>query len=59
MSALTTIPKKGWLGSRGVSVLTQAQNGPGSNRSRDTVLGKLFTHIVPLVTKQQNWQKPS
>ena len=32
---------------------TQAQNGPGSNRSR--VLGKLFTPIVPLFTKQQNW----
>jgi len=38
---------------------TQAQKGPGSNRSRDavgyTVLGKLFTPIVPLFTKQQNW----
>ena len=33
---------------------TQAQNGPGSNRSRDA-LGKLFTPIVPLFTKQQNW----
>jgi len=39
---------------------TQAQKGPGSNRSHDaacrvTVLGKLFTPIVPLFTKQQNW----
>jgi len=34
---------------------TQAQKGPGSNRSRDDVLGKLFTPIVPLFTKQQNW----
>ena len=34
---------------------TQAQKGPGSNRSRDAVLGKLFTPIVPLFTKQQNW----
>jgi len=39
---------------------TQAQKGPVSNRSRDavwsvTVLGKLFTPIVPLFTKQQNW----
>ena len=40
---------------------TQAQKGPGlgSNRSRDavgvTVLGKLFTPIVPLFTKQRNW----
>jgi len=35
----------------------QAQKGPGSNRSRDavrvTVLGKLFTAIVPLFIKQQ------
>ena len=34
---------------------TQAQKGPGSNRCRVTVLGKLFTPIVPLFTKQQNW----
>jgi len=38
---------------------TQAQKGSGSNRSRDavglTVLGKLFTPIVPLFTKQQSW----
>jgi len=34
---------------------TQAQKGPGSNRSADAVLGKLFTPIVPLFTKQQNW----
>ena len=38
---------------------TQVQKGPGSNRSHDavgvTVLGKLFTPIVPLFTKQQNW----
>ena len=27
----------GWLGSRLVSVLDSAQNGPGSNRSRDAV----------------------
>jgi len=27
----------GWLGSRVVSVLTQVQKGPGSNRSRDAV----------------------
>ena len=35
------------LGSRVVSALA-------SNRSRVTVLGKLFTPIVPLFTKQQN-----
>jgi len=34
---------------------TQAQMGQGSNRRRDAVLGKLFTPIVPLFTKQQNW----
>ena len=34
---------------------TRAQKGPGSNRSRDAVLGKLFTPVVPLFTKQQNW----
>ena len=32
---------------------TQAQKGPGSN-CRVTVLGKLFTPIVSLFTKQQN-----
>ena len=26
---------------------------------RLTILGKLFTPIVPLFTKQQNWQQPS
>ena len=36
----------GWL-----ACWTQAQKGPGSNRSRD----KLFTAIVPLFTRQQNW----
>ena len=38
---------------------TQAHNGPGSkSQSRGCqviVLGKLFTLIVPLFTKQQNW----
>ena len=38
---------------------TQAQKGPGfksqSRRCRVTVLGKLFTPIVPLFTKQHNW----
>ena len=32
---------------------TKAQKGPGSNRCWVTVLGKLFTPIVPLFTKQQ------
>jgi len=49
----------GWLGSRVVSVLDSGAEGPGlkspSRRCRVTVLGKLFTPIVPLFTKQRNW----
>jgi len=52
-------PPVGWLGSRVVSVLDSGSEGPGfksqSRRCRVTVLGKLFTPIVFLVTKQQNW----
>ena len=48
-----------WLGSRAVSVLDSGAEGPGfksqPRRCRVTVLGKLFTPIVPLFTKQQNW----
>ena len=49
------------LGSRVVSVLDSGAEGPGfksqpqPRRCRVTVLGKLFTPIVPLCTKQQNW----
>jgi len=50
-------PRTGWLGSRVVSVLDSGAEGPGlksqSRRCRVTVLGKLFTPIVPLFTKQQ------
>ena len=49
----------GWLGSRVVSVLDSGAVGPRfksqPRRCRVTVLGKLFTPIVPLFTKQQNW----
>ena len=49
----------GWLGSRVVSVLDSGAEGSGfksqSRRCPVTVLGKLFTPIVPLFTKQQNW----
>ena len=49
----------GWLGSRVVGMLDSGAEGPGfksqSRRCRVTVLGKLFTPIVPLFTKQQNW----
>ena len=49
----------GWLGSRGVSVLVSDTEVPGfksqSRGCRVTVLGKLFTPIVPLFTKQRNW----
>ena len=48
-----------WLGSRVVSVLHTGAEGPRfksqSRRCRVTVLGKLFTPIVPLFTKQRNW----
>jgi len=48
------------LGSRVVSVLDSDAVGPGlkssqPRRCRVTVLGKLFTPIMPLFTKQQNW----
>jgi len=53
----------GWLGRQVVSVLDSGAEGPGFKSqpqcSRVTVLGKLFTSIVPLITKQQNWQQPS
>ena len=49
--------------SRVVSVLDSGAVGPEfksqSRRCRVTVLGELFTPIVPLFTKQQNWQQPS
>ena len=48
-----------WLGSRVVSVLDSGAVGPEfksqSRRCRVTVLGKLFTPIVPLFAKQRNW----
>jgi len=44
---------------RVVSVLDSGAEGPGfklqSRCCRVTVLGKLFTPIVPLFTKQRNW----
>ena len=46
----------GWIGSRVVSVLDSGAVGPGfksqSRRCRVTVLGELFTPILPLFTKQ-------
>ena len=42
-----------------LSCWSQAQKGPGfklqPRRCRVIVLGKLFTPIVPVFTKQQNW----
>ena len=56
---LCVLDKKRWLGSRVVSVLDSGAEGPGiksqSRRCRVTVLGKLFTPIAPLFTKQRNW----
>ena len=55
---LLLLPFIGWLGSRVVSVLDSGAAGPGNKsqprRYRVTVLGKLFTLIVPLFTKQRN-----
>ena len=49
----------GSVGSRVDNVLDSGAGGPGlksqPRRSRVTVLRKLFTPIVPLFTKQQNW----
>jgi len=49
----------GWLGSQVVSVLDSGVEGHvfklQPKRCRITVLGKLFTPIKPLFTKQQNW----
>ena len=57
MSSSPGHPSEGWLGSRVVSVLDSGAEGPGfksqSRRCRVTVLGKLFTPIVPFFTKQQ------
>ena len=53
----------GWLGSRVVSELDSGAEGPGfksqPRRCRVTILGKLFTPIVPLFTDQRNWWQPS
>jgi len=49
--------------SRVVSVLYSGAVRPGfksqPRRCRVTVLGKPFTPIVPLLTKQRNWSQPS
>jgi len=49
----------GWLGSRVVNVLDSGAVGPGFKspllRCWVKVLGKLFTPIMPLFVKQQNW----
>ena len=52
----------GWFGSRVVSVLDSSAEGPGFKsqpcRCRITVLGKLFTPIVSLFTKQRIGSSP-
>jgi len=59
LTAIIQVISVGWLGSRVVSVLDSGAEGPkfqSQSRSyRVTILGKLFTPIVPLFTKQQNW----
>jgi len=51
--------KDGWLGNQVVSVLDSSAEGccfkSQPRRCRVTVLGKLFTPILPLFTKQENW----
>jgi len=63
-SCYSAVGRKGWSALDPIRMLVaaeclacwiQAQKSPGSNRSRDAVLGKLFAPIVPLFTKQQNW----
>jgi len=52
----------GWLCSQVVSVLDSGAEPKFKSQPRCcrvTVLGKLFTPIVPLFTKLQNWQQPS
>ena len=55
----TSSTNPGWLGSRVVSMLDTGAEGPGFKSQpkccQVTVLCKLFTPIVPLFTKQQNW----
>jgi len=50
---------QGWLGSRVVSVLDSGAEGPGfkpqQRRCRLTVLGKLFTAIVPRARLLLGW----
>jgi len=52
----------GWFGSRVVSVLDSGAERPGFKsqlrRYRVTVLGKLFTPIVSLFTKQRTGSSP-
>jgi len=54
-----SVHRVGRLGSRVVSILDSGAEGlefkSQSRCCRVTVLGKLFTPIVPLFTKQQNW----
>ena len=56
---LLQLLQTGWLGSRVVSMLDSGVERLGIKSPlqccRVTVLGKLFTPIVPLFTKQQNW----
>jgi len=57
ISELAKLQARRLLGGRVVSVLDSGAEGPGfkSQPQRKLVLGKLFTPIVPLFIKQQNW----
>ena len=59
MTLVANFPVCALIGSRVVSVLDSGAERPGfksqSRRCRGTVVGKLFTPIVPLFTKKRNW----
>ena len=59
----SAVTRTTYLGSRVVSVLDLGAVWAGlksqPQRCRVTVLGKLFTPIVPLFTEQRNWYQPS
>ena len=63
VTLLTYYNAIGWLGNQQISVLDSGTEGPGfksqPRRCRVTVLGELFTPIVPVFTKQRNWYQPS
>ena len=62
LSVVSPVLQSKWLGSRVVSVLDSGAEGPGSKseqrRCRATVLGKLFTPIVPFLSSSEIGSSP-